>query len=165
MRLARAWTAAALTATLLAGLAGCGSDQEAAVAASPSATSVSQESSPEEHHASAAEVSAGLVQLKTIVAAVAAAVGSDKATATAANESIEPFWYAVEGTVKENDPDTYLAFEDNAALLGNAVESDDNAKARTASDAIGGALDAYLARFPASGATASASPGGSASPG
>ena len=46
------------------------------------------------------------------------------------NDTIEPAWQPIEGTIKANDPDTYITFEDNFAVLGDAIDSDDAAKAQ-----------------------------------
>ena len=61
---------------------------------------------------------------------------------------IEVLWQPIEGTILENDEDTYIAFEDNFALLGNAVEDGDADLAADADAAIAEAADAYLAEFP-----------------
>ena len=72
---------------------------------------------PEEAGAPASEVSASLTQIRDISAQVAQAVGSDKAKAKELNEQIEPVWQSIEGTVKANDSDAYITFEDSFAEL------------------------------------------------
>ena len=64
------------------------------------------------------------------------------------NDQIEPEWQAIEGTIKSNDQDVYLTFEDTFALLGNAVDDGDAAAAKDAADTIGTAADDYLADYP-----------------
>jgi hypothetical protein len=107
-----------------------------------------KEPAPEEQHASATEVAAGLGQIDGIARDIAARAGTDKAAAGQLDARIEPAWQKVEGTVKSNDQDAYITFEDTFAVLGAASRDGDAAKARTASETISKAVSDYLAKYP-----------------
>jgi hypothetical protein len=128
----------------LAGLAmaGCSSSSKDS-SSSGSATTVA----PEDLRASAAEVGAGLKHLQAIAVDVATA-GNDKAKAKSLTDQIEPVWKKVEGTVKANDKDAYVSFEDNFALLEKSANSGDAAKAEQAATGVSKAVAAYLSKFP-----------------
>ena len=104
---------------------------------------------PEDVKAPAAEVTAGLHQIQDITGQVAQAVGSDKATASDLNEQIEPVWQKIEGTVKANDSEAYITFEDSFAALGKAVDSGDSAKAQEAANTVATTVTTYVAAYPA----------------
>lgn len=112
-----------------------------------SATSSSNQA-PEDVKAPAAEVSTGLEQIQGITGQMASAVGSDKAKAQDLNEQIEPTWEKIEGTVKANDSEAYITFEDSFAALGKAAESGDTAKAQEAATTVSNTVTAYLAKYP-----------------
>ncbi len=132
-------TTLVLTGALL--LTGCGSDD----AASPSSSATP---APEDVTTSPAAVKTGLTQLVAIAEGITANV-SDKTKATAGYESIEPVWSTIEGTVKQNDADAYLALEDAFSLLKNAAENGDSTKAASGSDAVKATVTGYLAKYPA----------------
>ena len=133
MRLMRTGAVAA-TAVGLALFAGACSSNDKSTATQSSTASASQ--APEDVKAPAAEVTAGLHQIQDITGQVAQAVGSDKATASDLNEQIEPVWEKIEGTVKSNDSEAYITFEDSFAALGKAVDSGDSAKAQEAATTV-----------------------------
>jgi len=97
--------------------------------------------------ASPAEVATGMADIKATVAAIAAA-GTDKEKMQSEVEKIEPAWAKIEGTVKANDVDAYLAFEDAFAVLEKAAEEGDAAAAKTAAGTVTQAVDDYLAKYP-----------------
>jgi hypothetical protein len=103
---------------------------------------------PEDKRTTAAEVATGLAKIDTSAKAVAAQAGTDKAKAEEASGQIEPVWEEIEGTIKANDQDSYLAFEDNFALLENAAKTGDTAKAATGAAGVSEAMTDYLARYP-----------------
>jgi hypothetical protein len=103
---------------------------------------------PENLRAPAAEVATGLETIRQLAADIAAAAGTDKAKAATLLEQIEPAWKKIEGTIKANDQDAYLTFEDAFAALGKAAEEGDSAKASKASNDVSTASSAYLARYP-----------------
>ena len=147
---------------MMALLAGCGgksasdeADSAAPVATStPAAASASSSGSssaseegiaPEDLRAPADQVAAGLRHIKDLAAQVAAAAGVSAEEAPV--DEIETAWRPIEGTIKENDKNAYLTFEDQFAFLADAVEAKDADRAKQASDAIAGAADAYLAHY------------------
>jgi len=103
---------------------------------------------PEEVKAPAAEVTKGLNEINVIAADIAAKAATDKAAAKASSDKIEPVWRTIEGTVKDNSPDTYLTFEDSFTALANAADSGDASSAQTAAAAVDKAVTDYLAQYP-----------------
>ena len=89
-----------------------------------------------------------MTQIGGITAQAAQAVPSDKAKAQDASEQIEPVWQHVEGTVKANDPDAYITFEDSFAALEKAVDDGDAAKAQEAATTVATTVTAYLEKYP-----------------
>jgi hypothetical protein len=112
-----------------------------------SRTHTSSTTAPEDVRAPAADVAQGLRQIDTIATATATAAG-DKARAKQLDGQIEPVWARVEGTVKANEPDTYLALEDAFALLKNATDAGDPAKAKQAAADVSKAVTAYVGKYP-----------------
>lgn len=103
---------------------------------------------PEDQRAAPAEVAAGLAKIDISAKAVAAQSGTDKAKAEEASSQIEPVWKDIEGTIKANDADAYLSFEDNFALLKAAAKDGDASKATTGAAGVSKAVSDYLARYP-----------------
>jgi hypothetical protein len=138
-------TGMAVVMALGLSLAACGDDDDGAASGGGSATTA-----PEELRASDADVATGLQKIDDLVGQVASAVadGDDEA-AVDANEQIEPTWFEIEGTIKANDQDVYLAFEDSFATLGRAVDDADPDGAQTAADTVSDTVTAYLADHPA----------------
>jgi outer membrane murein-binding lipoprotein Lpp len=100
---------------------------------------------PEEERASAADVATGLAKIDTLARDIAAA-----GTATRAQQlidQIEPTWMRIEGTVKANDRDAYLALEDSFAQLAKAA-SGDAATAVKGATTVAVTVAAYLAKYP-----------------
>lgn len=155
MRLVGAVQAGLLGVALSSGLAACGSEKSAAP--EPSASTTARQA-PGDGNASPADVATALRVIKTLAATVGDRFGSDKEAARLAADGIAPAWQRIEGTVAVNDRSAYLAFEDEFALLRDAVGSGDVTKAKVSSETIAHAVDAYLAKFPADGSTASPTP-------
>jgi|SoiMetStandDraft_2_1073263.scaffolds.fasta_scaffold150307_2 hypothetical protein len=136
--------AALVASSVLLLACGGGDDDDASGSGSEPAADA-----PEDLRASDADVATGLQEIDDLVDQVAGGVADDDdEAATEANEQIEPVWQEVEGTIKANDPDAYIEFEDNFALLGSAVDNGDADGAQTAADAVSGAVTAYLADHP-----------------
>jgi hypothetical protein len=129
---------AALAAVTIAttGLAACGGSDEKTSPAGADAPP------PESRIAPAAEVSIGLKRLTRVADDVAGA--HDPAQAKTAAALLEPIWMRIEGTVRRNDPDAYIGFEDNLALL----QSGDTAKAKDGARKMSAAVSAYLSKYP-----------------
>jgi len=110
------------------------------------ATTTPQSGAPEDQRASDAEVAKGLRQIDTIARDVAAT--TDTARAKQLDSGIEPVWKTVEGTVKANDADAYIAFEDAFALLATSADDGDQTAARKASAAVTQTVATYVAAHP-----------------
>lgn len=89
------------------------------------------------------EVTTGLKD--TIVALGEATASSDPA---AEWEKVHELWEGYEGTVKKNDQDSYLAFEDALSAWKSAAESKDTAKMTKAVADFTTTSGAYLVKFP-----------------
>lgn len=150
-----ALAAVLLGALFVGGVAGCGAG-ESKSASVPTASEEQPAAAPEELRATDAVVAAGLGVVKGLANDTATALSVDKAKAQDSESRIEGTWQGIEGTIKANSPDAYLAFEDNFAVLGDAVSSGDSARARTAADAVAAAADTYLAARPTATPTATA---------
>ncbi len=132
----------AAAAVITLSLAACSSDDTPSSDA-PTATA------PEQARTDAASVAAGLHTIDTTAAAIAAAVKiGDTAGATTAADAIEPAWQPIEGTVKANDPDAYVTFEDSFSVLENAAKDGDATKAASGAADVKAAVAAYLAKYP-----------------
>jgi hypothetical protein len=116
---------------------------------SKSSTTVTSSGSeaPEDKRASAAEVAKGLKEIEATAKAMVAA-GTDKAQLKEADEKIEPVWEEIEGTVKANDSDAYITFEDAFAVLEKAADDGDAAKVQSGSDSVSKAVAEYLVKYP-----------------
>lgn len=127
-------------------VAACGDDDDGTVGGGGSTTTTT---APEDARASDADVADGLTTIDGLGKDIAAAVQSgDIAGADDLHSQIEPVWQRIEGTIKANDEDTYLTFEDTFAAVGLAIEGKDAAKAADASSAISAAVAAYLQAHP-----------------
>jgi hypothetical protein len=137
--------AAAMALSLL--LAACGDDDDSD--ATGSATDAGETTTPEELRVSDAEAAAGLQQIDDLVGQVAERVADgDDDGAVEANDQIEPAWFSIEGTVKANDEDAYLAFEDSFAVLTRAMDEGDAEGAQGAADTVSETASSYLADHP-----------------
>ncbi|HEV7862008.1 MAG TPA: hypothetical protein VGR20_04880, partial [Acidimicrobiia bacterium] len=103
---------------------------------------------PESKRAPAAEVTAGLGKIDALVAQIGLAASADSKAAKDLTDGIEPTWQAIEGTIRANDKDLYIRFEDDFAALKKAAEAGDGTKAQQTAADISDAAKAYLARFP-----------------
>ena len=113
---------------------------------STTTSSSSSSPAPEDVIAPAAEVAAGLRQLKTIADQVVAA-GTDKDKAKAAVEQMEPIWEHVEGAVRKNDLEVYVQIEEDLVLLAKAEKGDADTAKRGADD-LETQIDKYLTSYP-----------------
>ena len=122
----------------------CGGDDDS------SGATTTTTAAPEDTRASDADVAAGLRTITGIGDDVAAALKAGDATkAKALVEKIEPAWQAIEGTIKANDQEVYLSFEDAFAAIGLAAKDGDADKATAVAGDIRTAADAYLEAHPA----------------
>ena len=116
--------------------------------AAPAARSARAEAA-EGAPATAAQVAEGLKLIGDIAADAAKAAERDKDKATQISDGIEDVWKNIEDTVRGNDKDAYITFEDAFESLGAAAKAGDAAKADKASDTIAAAIKAYVAKYPA----------------
>jgi hypothetical protein len=126
-------------------LAGCGSSSKSAEGDGPTTTVAP---SPEDLRTSPALVAAGLKKIDTTVKELATVTGTDKARAEERAEGIEKDWEPIEGTIRENDDEAYITFEDQFAVLGKAAAEDDTARAKAAAAIVAKAVTDYLAAYP-----------------
>jgi len=103
---------------------------------------------PEDQRAPAAQVTTGLARIGAIVGQVGLAAGTDAKSAKQLDEGIEPEWQKIEGTVRANDKDLYLRFEDDFAALSKAAAAGDGPKATQTATDVAEAIKAYLAKYP-----------------
>lgn len=155
MRLAAGAVRAGLVALTVSGaLAACGS--QASPTPEPTGSTATERPSGG-GRASAADVATGLRVIKALAETVGDELGSDEPAAKIAQEGIEPAWRRIQGSVQANDPTAHRTLEDEFALLGSAVDGGDVTKAKVSSETVAHAVEAYLARFPMDGSTASPS--------
>jgi hypothetical protein len=157
MQAVRRMSAGVLAGLLIVGLSACGDDKkDSASTATDTGSNTSAAPAPEDLRASDADVATGLADIKTLVQDIATYLTSDHQRAADQQEKIEPAWARIEGTIKANDQSAYLTFEDQFAVLANAVEKSDKAKADSGSQLVVKTADEYLAKHPAAGSASSA---------
>lgn len=123
---------------LTVGGAACGGDKE----------KKASDSNRYELRASAKDVATGLGQIETLTGQIAAAVGADAKAAKEQAEGIEKLWEPIEGTIRANDKDSYLRFEDDFAAIEKAAGAADAPKAQAAATDVSAAVKAYVAKYP-----------------
>jgi hypothetical protein len=123
---------------LTVGGAACGGDKE----------KKATEPDRYEVRASAKDVATGLGQIEALTNQVALAVSADAKAAKTQAEGIEKIWEPIEGTIRANDKDSYIRFEDDFAALEKAADAADSTKAQTAAKDVSDAVKAYLAKYP-----------------
>lgn len=79
---------------------------------------------------------------------IVASTGADNTRAENLAGQMEPAWRPIEGTVKQNNPDAYLAMEDSFALLERAAQNGDRAAAGNGARSVTSTVQEYLARYP-----------------
>ena len=125
-------------ALVLGGCSSGGSD------ASSDSSNTTKATTPEEKVVSATVVTAGLGEIKRLTAEAT----SDPGRAEGAGEDIEKAWAGIEGTVKKNDPDAYLTFEEGIDGIQEAAKDGDTAKVQSSAETINTSVDTYLAAHP-----------------
>jgi hypothetical protein len=150
-----------LAGSLILSVSACGSKSDADDK-QPAVGTEHGNQSPEDMRAPDDEVADGLGRLKDITNEIGNTASSDNNHAKDLQGQIEPIWESIEGTIKSNDSNVYLTFEDQFAVIGKAVEQKDDTSAKAAAALVAKTADTYLAAHPAHGA--SASPSGSPSP-
>ena len=103
---------------------------------------------PEDQRAPAAQVAKGLGDIDALVKQISTTVSADAKAAKEQTEGIEKLWEPIEGTIRENDKDSYIRFEDDFAAIDKAVGDADAAKTQSTSSDVSEAVKAYLAKYP-----------------
>jgi hypothetical protein len=127
----------------LVGLASCGDDDKSSATAS---TAAGGTIAPEDIKVDPAVVTAGLTKLPATIASAIAAIGTPDAEAKL--DAIEQQWATFEGTVRDSDPDTYLAIEDQLDPLQDQIKAGDTAKATATAATLSELFTQYLSKHP-----------------
>jgi hypothetical protein len=126
--------ALAMTAILLFTGAACGDDKEA------------EESESAGHEIVAdSVVTSGLATTLQLLSDIESGKTTDK---TKALDDVETSWASYEGTIKQNEVDMYLAFEDALAGIQKAVKASNTADLTTAKAKFAATAQTYLAKHP-----------------
>ena len=139
--------ASALVATLAGGsiLTACGSDDPKESTATTAAGAEEEEEGEEYEIVSDAAVATGLASTITTLTSMSAAPAT--ATAEAITEVFEE-WESYEGTIKENDANSYLTFEDALGAFKKAAEAGDQGAMTAATADFSTAASTYLTAHP-----------------
>jgi hypothetical protein len=132
------WRATAVLLALTAGGVACGDDKK----------EESKTGTQYDLRASAAQVGEGLNKIEALVKQIGLAASADAKAAKEQAEGIEALWQPIEGTIRENDKDSYIRFEDDFAALEKAAGDGDGTKAQATSNDVSEAVKAYLAKYP-----------------
>ena len=134
---------AGLALVALLGLASCGSDiKSSATTAAASGATVA----PEDIKVTPAVVTAGLTKLPATIASAIASIGTPEAEAKV--DAIEEQWATFEGTVRDTDPDIYLAIEDQLNPVQDQIKAGETAKATATATTLADLFTQYLSKHP-----------------
>jgi homoserine acetyltransferase len=120
----------------LGALTGCGSDEKS------SSTTATQETYLQVPAATVTEGIGDTIALMTRLAAAPTTMTDAQRT------QVQSMWLSYEGTVKTNDANSYLAFEDALAGFDDAAKAKDGTKMATQVTDFSSTAAAYLAKFP-----------------
>jgi iron uptake system EfeUOB component EfeO/EfeM len=134
---------AGLALVALLGLASCGSDAESSVT---TAAASGGTLAPEDNKVAPAVVTAGLTKLPATIAAAIASIGTPEAEAKV--DEIEAEWATFEGTVRDTDPDIYLAIEDQLDPVQDQIKAGETAKATATATTLADLFTQYLSKHP-----------------
>jgi hypothetical protein len=127
------------------GLSACGSDDDASDATTAAADAEGTVA-PEDIKVDPAVVTAGLTKLPATIASAIAAIGTPEAEAKV--EAIEAEWFAFEGTVRDTDPDIYLAIEDQLDPVQDQIKAGDTEAATATAATLADLFTQYLTKHP-----------------
>ncbi|MGH4026296.1 MAG: hypothetical protein ACRDRV_17110 [Pseudonocardiaceae bacterium] len=130
----------AVPAVGLTAVAGCSGDSSAPAGPATQA--------PEDQLTTPAAVTAGMRTIDRLAKGIAASAGTDRARAKDLADQIEPEWQPIEGTVKHNDQDSYLAMEDSFAVLEHSAQNGDATAAAKGAKSVSTTVQEYLSRYP-----------------
>ena len=126
------------------GLASCGND--ATSSSTAAARAAGGTVAPEAIKVSPTIVAAGLTKLPATIASAIAAISTPEAGAKV--DAIERQWATFEGTVRDTDPNIYLAIEDQLSPLQNQIKTGDAAKATVTAVTLSDMFTQYLTKHP-----------------
>jgi hypothetical protein len=138
-----AYGLAGLALVGLIGLASCGDDDKSSTTTTAAAGGTV---APEDVKVDPAVVTAGLTKLPATIASAIAAIGTPDAEAKVA--AIEEQWATFEGTVRDTDPDIYLAIEDQLDPVQDQIKARDTAKATATAATLSDLFSQYLTKHP-----------------
>jgi hypothetical protein len=142
MRLRTAAVAASLACTVVVG-AGCSSSSS-----SDDAKSTTTTLAPEDILVPNAEVTAGLNNLRTLVAQAKTEAASKASTVGQTVDDSWSQWLKIEGRIKKNDTGAYLEFEDALSDMRIGAQEDEPAKVEKGATSVDALITSYLADFP-----------------
>ena len=125
------------------GLASCGDDDKSSSTAS---TAAGGTLAPEDVKVDPAVVTAGLTKMPATIASAIAAIGTPDAAAKV--DAIEEQWATFEGTVRDTDPDIYLAIEDQLDPVQDQIKAGDAAKATATAATLSELFTQSLSKHP-----------------
>ena len=125
------------------GLASCGDDDKSSATTN---TAAGGTIAPEDIKVDPAVVTAGLTKLPATIASAIAAIGTPDAEAKV--DAIEQQWATFEGTVRDTDPDIYLAIEDQLDPVQDQIKAGDAAKATATAAKLSELFTQYLSKHP-----------------
>jgi iron uptake system EfeUOB component EfeO/EfeM len=135
---------AGLALVSLISLSACGDDDDDA---STTVAAASDESlAPEDIKVAPAVVTAGLTKLPATIASAIASIGTPEAEAKV--EAIEAEWASFEGTVRDTDPDIYLAIEDQLDPVQDQIKAGDTEAATATLATMTNLFTQYLTKHP-----------------
>jgi hypothetical protein len=103
---------------------------------------------PEDRRVTNAEVTTGLAQLGTQVDQAASSAGSDAAAAKTQADTAVETWEGIEGTIKNNEQDLYLRFEDALSDVRTGARDGDAVKAQRGAEDVKAISGEYLTNHP-----------------
>ena len=133
-------------ASLTVLVSACGDDSGSSSSAT-TAASADDTVAPEDVIVPNAQVTAGLNQIITDMHSLADGVAGGTAT-DAQFEQVHEGWEAIEGTIKQNNPEAYLGLEDALAAMQKAIKDKDAAAAKAAASDFEADATAYIAGNP-----------------
>jgi hypothetical protein len=130
----------------IVGLSACSSDDDSS-SATTAAAAADGTVAPEDIKVDPAVVAAGLTKLPGTIASAIAAIGTPEAEAKV--DAIEEEWASFEGTVRDTDPDIYLAIEDQLDPVQDQIKAGDTAAATATAATIAALFAQYMTKHPA----------------
>ena len=125
------------------GLASCGDDDKSS---STAGTAAGGSVAPEDIKVAPAVVTAGLTKMPATIASAIAAIGTPNAEAKV--DAIEEEWATFEGTIRDTDPDIYLAIEDQLDPVQDQIKAGDAEQATATAATLSELFTQYLSKHP-----------------